>query len=66
VLFCLFTQCNLIGCSAPDILALFTSGRKQNGFPVTDEQMFVLNEAAASQNIKKATKFCLIVRGGIL
>ena len=41
-------------------------GRKQNGFPVTDEQMFVLNEAAASQNIKKATKFCLTVRGGIL
>ena len=35
---------NLIGCSAPDILALFTSGQKQNGFPflpVTVEQIFV-------------------------
>jgi hypothetical protein len=34
--------------------------------PVTDEQIFVVNEAAVSPNTKKATKFCLTVCRGIL
>jgi hypothetical protein len=33
---------------------------------VTDEQMFVQNEAGVSPNTKKATKFCLTVCRGIL
>jgi hypothetical protein len=32
----------------------------------TDEQILVLNEAAVSQNTKKAAKFCLTVCRGIL
>jgi hypothetical protein len=35
-------------------------------FKVPDEQMFVRNEAAASQNAKKATTFCLTVCMSIL
>ena len=35
-------------------------------FKVPDEQMFVRNEAAVSQNAKKATTFCLTVCMSIL
>jgi hypothetical protein len=56
---------NLIGCSALDILALFTSGQEQNVFlfcaGYTDEQIFLLNEVADPSNTKKAPKFCLTV-----
>jgi hypothetical protein len=33
--------------------------------PVTDEQIFVLNETAVSPKTKKATKFCLTLYRGI-
>jgi hypothetical protein len=42
-----FLDRDLIGCSAPDMLGLFTSGQKQNGF----QQIFELNEAVITKSV---------------
>jgi high-affinity nickel permease len=53
----------LIGCSAPDILALFISEQKQIAscsVLVADEQMFVLNEATVAEHESTSSRLQLL------
>ena len=57
----------LLSSGYPCTIHLRTKNKMASRFvPVTEEQIYVLNEAAVSPNAKKATKFCLTVCRSIL